>query len=85
MKHCWTDGDLRAYLDGELPADARASIGLLKCMVCPSSWISPSSGMVAPDRHLISEDLPAPLSPMTARISPARTSKSAPSSAVTWP
>jgi hypothetical protein len=31
------------------------------------------------------EDLPAPLSPITARISPARSSKSAPSSAVTWP
>jgi hypothetical protein len=34
---------------------------------------------------LIRLDLPAPLSPMTARISPARSSKSAPSSAVTWP
>jgi hypothetical protein len=42
-------------------------------------------GHVAPDSALISDDLPAPLSPITARISPARSSKSAPSSAVTWP
>ena len=40
---------------------------------------------VAPDSALMSEDLPAPLSPITAMISPARSSKSAPSSAVTLP
>ena len=37
----------------------------------------------APESTLISVDLPAPLSPITARISPARSSKSAPSRAVT--
>ena len=31
--------------------------------------ISPSSGMTAPESALISVDLPAPLSPMTPRIS----------------
>src|SRR6476659_529146 len=50
----------------------RASMGALKWIGLPSSRIWPSSGTVAPDRHLISEDLPAPLSPITARISPAR-------------
>ena len=34
-------------------------------------------GTTAPDRALISVDLPAPLSPITARISPGRRSKSA--------
>eukprot|EP01034_Spumella_vulgaris_P028326 gene28324-35165_t len=63
----------------------RASIGDLKCTAWPSSRSCPSSGTMAPDRALISEDLPAPLSPMTARISPARKSKSAPSRAVTPP
>ena len=33
--------------------------------------ISPASGTIAPDRHLIRVDLPAPLSPMTASTSPA--------------
>jgi len=50
----------------------RASIGLLKWIGWPSRKISPWSGMVAPDSALIRLDLPAPLSPMTARISPAR-------------
>ena len=39
----------------------------------------------APDRHLISDDFPAPLSPMTASTSPAYSSRSAPLSAVTRP
>src|SRR6187551_930991 len=38
-----------------------------------------------PAMHLISVDLPAPLSPTRAITSPARTSKSTPSSAVTDP
>ena len=42
-------------------------------------------GTVAPESALISDDLPAPLSPITAMISPGITSKSQPSSAVTWP
>ena len=32
----------------------------------PSRMISPRSGMTAPEKHLMSVDLPAPLSPMTA-------------------
>ena len=45
---------------------ARASIGERKCTGLPSSRISPASGMTAPASALISVDLPAPLSPMTA-------------------
>jgi hypothetical protein len=41
--------------------------------------------MVAPESALIMLDLPAPLSPITARISPLYSSKSAPSMAVTFP
>ena len=48
----------------------RASIGFLKCTTLPSSWISPASGISAPHSALIRLVLPAPLSPMTARISP---------------
>ncbi len=47
----------------------RASIGDRKCTGLPSSRISPLSGMTAPHSALISVDLPAPLSPITARIS----------------
>jgi anti-sigma factor RsiW len=36
MKNCWPDGDLRAYIDGELASDARATIGahLEACSAC---------------------------------------------------
>src|SRR6201999_372184 len=64
---------------------ARASSGLRKCTGFWSSRISPSSGTSAPESALISDDLPAPLSPITARISPGSNSKSTPSSAVTEP
>ena len=74
----------RSWYTVSMPA-LRASMGLLNWMRWPSSRISPSSGTVAPDSALIRLDLPAPLSPITARISPARSSKSAPSSAVTCP
>ena len=47
-----------------------ASIGERKLTGWPSSLISPSSGVMAPEMALIIEDLPAPLSPITARISP---------------
>jgi hypothetical protein len=52
-----------------MPA-SRASIGVLNSTGLPSSVISPSSGMTAPEIALMSDDLPAPLSPITARISP---------------
>src|ERR1700761_8097726 len=51
----------------------------------PSRYSWPSSGMSAPHRHRIRVDLPALLSPMTARISPGYSSKSAPRSASTRP
>ena len=44
-----------------------------------------ASGMTAPQSALMSVDLPAPLSPMTPRISPGIRSKSAWSSAMTRP
>ena len=67
-----------------MPA-ARACIGEVKWIGLPSSVISPSSGVTAPEIALIMLDLPAPLSPITARISPGIRSKSALSSAVTRP
>ena len=47
------------------------------CTPFPSRRISPWSGTTAPVRALIKVDLPAPLSPITARISPGKRSKSA--------
>jgi hypothetical protein len=43
----------------------------------PSSRISPGVRLTAPLSALIKVDLPAPLSPITARISPGYSSKSA--------
>ncbi|SLN77900.1 hypothetical protein MAA5396_05129 [Marinovum algicola] len=48
----------------------RASIGEWKLTGLPSNSTVPSSGITAPETALISVDLPAPLSPITARISP---------------
>jgi len=59
----------QGLVDG-LNASARASSGERKETGWPSSLISPSSGTSAPESARISEDLPAPLSPITARISP---------------
>src|SRR5919112_824672 len=67
-----------------MPA-ARASIGVRKWTCRPSRKISPLSGISAPDSALIRLDLPAPLSPMTARISPGYSSRSLPSMATTRP
>ncbi len=58
----------RFWYTVSMPA-LRASSGDLKCTVLPSSLISPSSGVTAPQMALIRVDLPAPLSPITARIS----------------
>ena len=49
---------------------ARRRSASVKWTTSPPSRISPESGMTAPQSALISVDLPAPLSPMTARISP---------------
>src|SRR5581483_1749409 len=51
----------------------------------PSKKISPLSAVCVPATHLISVDLPAPLSPTSAITSPLRTSKSASRSACTEP
>src|SRR4029077_1339114 len=51
----------------------------------PSNRISPLSGECVPAMHLISVDLPAPLSPTSAITSPLRTSKSTSVSACTDP
>ena len=59
----------RVWNTVSMPA-SRASTGLLKTTLTPSTRISPSSAVSAPDRHLISVDLPAPLSPMMASTSP---------------
>jgi hypothetical protein len=62
-----------------------ASCGPLKCRTCPSIRISPWSGVTAPAIALTKVDLPAPLSPMMAVISPGYRSKSAPFIATTVP
>ena len=72
----------RFWYTVSIPA-SRACIGEVKWIGWPSSRISPSSGVTAPEMALISVDLPAPLSPITARISPGISSKSAWSRAVT--
>src|ERR1700690_3910862 len=51
----------------------------------PSKKISPLSQPWIPAMHLMRVDLPAPLSPTSAMISPARTSKSTSDSACTEP
>jgi len=40
MKRCWPDGELRAYLDGELPADTLAAVGahLEDCPACSARY-----------------------------------------------
>src|SRR5579871_6716315 len=52
----------------------REAIGDGTLTGCPQSRISPSSGWYAPVITLRSVDLPAPFSPIKARISPALTS-----------
>ena len=60
-----------------------ASDGDVKRTARPSSRISPASGRYSPYRQFISVDLPAPFSPSSAWISPARTSRSTASLATT--
>src|SRR5437763_364362 len=63
----------------------RLSVGLLNDTGLPSSRISPRSGCSAPVRHLISVDLPAPLSPMIPRTSPALSTRSTSARPITCP
>ena len=51
----------------------------------PSKRTSPASGTRMPARQCSRVDLPEPLGPMTARISPAATDTSAPRRAGVWP
>src|SRR5262245_23121414 len=67
-----------------MPA-ARASDGDAKVIGSPSRSIRPSSGGTTPAMILIRVDLPAPFSPRTAWIRPARTVRSAPAKACTPP
>ena len=59
----------RFWYTVSIPA-ARASSGEEKLTGRPASSIRPSSIRIAPDSALIRLDFPAPLSPITARISP---------------
>src|SRR4051812_29417063 len=62
-----------------------ASFGLWMCTTSPSKRISPESTGWIPAMHLMSVDLPAPLSPTRAMTSPAATRKSTWYSAWTAP
>src|SRR5215212_779035 len=65
-----------------MPSDC-AWLGVRGAIGLPPRTICPASGGCTPVRTLISVDLPAPFSPISAWISPARTVKSTPSSART--
>ena len=67
-----------------MPA-SRASCVLRKSTASPATSIVPESGACAPEKHLISVDLPAPLSPITASTSPGYRSMSAPLRPTTLP
>src|SRR5438270_3327190 len=62
-----------------------ASFGPWMCTSSPSKKACPLSQPWMPAMHLMSVDLPAPLSPTRAITSPARTSKSTSASACTEP
>ena len=55
---------------------ARASAGLATRTGSPRQRIAPASGRVAPQTSFVSVDFPAPFSPSSAWISPARTTRS---------
>src|ERR1700722_14383677 len=63
----------------------RASAGEGKLFASPSRTIAPASGGKTPVRILTSVDLPAPLAPINACTSPARTFSAASRSAMTDP
>src|SRR6478736_7608387 len=67
-----------------MPASC-ASSGVAGAIARPSSMIRPASGDSTPVSSLISVDLPAPFWPISAWISPARSTSPAPSSATVAP
>ena len=75
----------REILVDDLDPERAASFGPWIVTGWPSKTISPPSIGWMPATHLISVDLPAPLSPTSAMTSPARTSKSTSVSACTEP
>src|ERR687896_784923 len=62
---------------------SRTVFGCWPELVSPRQTSSPASGWCAPDNTLMSVDLPAPFWPSRQCTSPARTSRSTPSSART--
>jgi len=68
----------------DTPARVTASASA-PVMSCPSSVIFPAVGVISPDTALRSVDLPAPLVPRRATISPSVTSKSTPKRTCTGP
>ena len=74
----------RVWYTVSIPA-CRASVGFLNSTLVPSIRISPSSRVRAPDRHLTSVDLPAPLSPIMASTSSGYSFRLTPASATTRP
>src|SRR4051794_23952182 len=67
-----------------MPA-SRASWVDRKLTCSPLTLMVPRSGIIAPERHLIRVDLPAPLSPMTASTSPGNSRRSTPRRPTTRP
>src|SRR5438034_3172500 len=74
----------RSWYTVSIPRPA-ASRGVLMWTGFPSHEIWPLSGAWIPAIHLISTDLPAPLSPASAVTCPDGTSRSTPTSACTGP
>ena len=74
----------RVWYTVSMPA-CRASTGLLKTTLLAVQQDLALVRLSAPDRHLISVDLPAPLSPMMASTSPGYSLRLTPARPTTWP
>ena len=63
MKRCWPEGDLRAYLDGELPLESQERIGahLESCAACSTQYreLSDRAARVSNLMALLPEVAPA--------------------------
>ena len=78
MKQCWPEGDLREYLDGELPLETQEQIGehLEKCAACGTlcEQLSERASRVSNLMALLPE--PGPLvMPATVKMMPVRTGR----------